>query len=383
MNLGRENWERDLREELRHHFEKQVAANIDAGMSPEEARRQATLQFGAVEGVKENCREQRSGFWLETLIADARYALRVMRKNPGFAAIAILTLALGIGANTAIFSVVQGILLAPLPYGKPDRLVLMWQYNQTLKHPISVSYPDFLDWQRNAGSFQQMAAFGSQDRDLTAPGQPEHLTGEQISSGLLSTLGVKPILGREFSPEEDIRGGAPVVIISRRLWRDRFASSPEALGKPLTLDGVDYTIIGVLPSDFRLIGDDADVYTPLGQGDPLIYGDRTVHPILCIARLKTGVTVAQSDAEIGAVQERLNKLYPSADTGLGANVTPLKQELVRNVSGTLLMLLGAVGIVLLIACANVANLLLARSAARTREFAIRSARAGRVLCVSW
>jgi len=373
MNLGRENWERDLREELRHHFEKQVAANVDAGMSLDEARRQAMLQFGAMEGVKEDCREQRRGFWLETLIADARYALRVMRKNPGFAAIAILTLALGIGANTAIFSVVQGILLAPLPYREPDRLVLMWQYNQTLKHVISVSYPDFLDWQRNAGSFQQMAAFGSQDRDLTGPGQPEHLTGEQISSGLLNTLGVRPILGREFSPDEDMRGGAPVVIISQRVWRDRFANSPAALGKSVTLDGVDYTVIGVLPSDFRLIGEDADVYTPLGQGDPLIYGDRTIHPILCIARLKTGVTVAQSDAEIGAVQERLNKLYPSADAGLGANVTPIKQELVRDVSGTLLMLLGAVGIVLLIACANVANLLLARSAARTREFAIRSA----------
>ena len=373
MNFGRENWERDLRDELRHHFEKQVAANVDAGMSPEEARRQAALQFGAMEGVKEDCREQRSSYWFESLVADLRYALRMLRKTPGFAAIAILTLALGIGANTAIFSVVQGILLAPLPYGEPDRLVLMWQYNQTLKHAISVSYPDFLDWQRNAGSFQQMAAFGSQDRDLTGPGQPEHLTGEQISSGLLNTLGVKPILGREFSPEEDMRGGAAVVIISQRLWRERFASTPEALGKSLTLDGVDYTIIGVLPSDFRLIGDDADVYTPLGQGDPLIYGDRTIHPILCIARLKTGVTVAQSDAEIGAVQVHLNQLYPSADAGLGANVTPLKQELVRDVSGTLLMLLGAVGIVLLIACANVANLLLARSAARTREFAIRSA----------
>ena len=152
--FSRRNWEQDANEELRFHVEQQTAANIAAGMSPEEARRQAALQFGAVEGVKENCREQRSGFWLETLIADARYALRVMGKNPGFAAIAIFTLALGIGANTAIFSVVQGILLAPLPYSEPDRLVLMWQYNQTLKHPISVSYPDFLDWQRNAGSFQ-------------------------------------------------------------------------------------------------------------------------------------------------------------------------------------------------------------------------------------
>jgi putative ABC transport system permease protein len=306
--LARKKWEQDANEELRFHIEQQTAANIAAGMSPEDARRQAALQFGAVEGVKEDCREQRSAYWFESLVADLRYALRMLRKSPAFAAIAILTLALGIGANTAIFSVVQGILLAPLPYSEPDRLVLMWQYNQTLKHAISASYPDFLDWQRNASSFQQMAAFGWQDRDLTGPGQPEHLTGKQISSGLLSTLGVKPILGREFSPEEDKRGGAPVVIISQRLWRDRFASSPGALGKSVTLDGVGYTIIGVLPSDFRLIGDDAGVYTPLGQGDPLIYGDRTIHPILCIGRLKTGVTAAQSDAEIGESRSACRRL---------------------------------------------------------------------------
>jgi putative ABC transport system permease protein len=370
---GRSKWERELSEELRDHFEKQVAANVAGGIPADEARRQATLKFGAVEGVKEDCREQRSGFWLETLLADLRYALRMFRKNPGFAAIAILTLALGIGANTAIFSVVEGVMLAPLPYFQPDRLVMVWQYNRTLKHVISVSYPDFLDWQRDARSFQQMAAFGWQDRDLTGPGTPEHLNGKQASSGFLSTLGVNPILGREFSPEEDKHGGAPAVIISYRLWRSRFARSPQALGQSVTLDGVDYTVIGVLPSDFRLVGDDADVYTPLGQGDPVIFGDRTIHPILCIARLKPGVTVAQSDAEMGAVQEHLVQLYPAADRGLGANVKSLKQELVGDLSGTLLMLMGAVGIVLLIACANVANLLLARSAARTREFAIRSA----------
>ena len=366
-------WEQDLNEELCFHIERQTTANLAAGLSPEEARRQAVLHLGALEGVKENCREERRCFWLESLYADVRYALRILRKAPGFTTIAILTLALGIGANTAIFSVVQGVLLAPLPYNEPERLVMIWQYNLTLKHVISVSYPDFVDWQRNARSFQQMAAFDSQDHNLTAPGTPEHLNGEEISSGFLSALGIKPILGREFSPEEDKEGGAPVVLISDRLWRNRFAGSIEALGKSATLDGVAYTVVGVLPADFRLFGENADVYTPLGQGDPLIYGDRTIHPVLCIARLKPGVSVSQSDAEIGAIQTRLAELYPSADRGLGANVRPLKHEFVADVSGTLLMLLGAVGIVLLIACANVANLLLARSAARTREFAIRSA----------
>src|ERR1700734_3326669 len=177
---------------------------------------------------------------------DVRYGLRVLLRNPGFAIIAVLTLALGIGANTAIFSVVQGVLLAPLPYSEPERLVLVWQYNLTLKHAISVSYPDFLDWQHDARSFQQMAAFDSQDRDLTSPGTPEHLAGKEISSGFLSILGVKPILGREFSPEEDKRGGPRAVIISNRLWRNRFAASRAALGKSVTLDGVDYTVVGVL-----------------------------------------------------------------------------------------------------------------------------------------
>jgi predicted permease len=372
--FSRKKWEQQLDDELRFHIERQTAENIAAGLAPEEARRQAVLQLGAAEGVKEDCREQRRGFWLETVWADVRYGLRILRKVPGFTAVAILTLALGIGANTAIFSVVQGVVLAPLPYREPDRLVMVLESNQRFPED-AISYPNFLDWQRTARSFEQMAAVTLHEGfDLSSPGTPEHLDGNRISAGYFSALGLNLSLGREFNPQEDRRGGAPVAIIGDRLWRERFGGSAQAVGRSVTLNGIGYTIVGVAPTGRGLLSQHENIYTPLGQGDPLILNARGGHDdMLSIARLKPGVSIAQAQAEMSAVQEHLDQLYPDADGGLGATVLPLKQQIVGDARGTLLLLLSAVGLVLLIACANVANLLLARSAARSREFAIRSA----------
>jgi predicted permease len=366
--------DRELEDEIRAHLEMQIEDNLRQGMSPDEARYQALRKFGGVEQVKESYRDRRSLAVVDSTFQDLRYALRMLRRSPGFAAVAVLTLALGIGANTAIFSMFEGVVLAPLPYREAERLVVVWQSNPQTPL-IFPSAPDFEDWRRNARSFEQMAAILSNARDLTNPGAPEHLSGREISSGFFSMLGVKLIAGREFSSQEDQRGGNPVVIISNRLWRDRFGASREALGRSVTLDGIDHTIIGVLPIGFEF-GDagEADVYTPFWQSNPVTMTDRNIHPgFLCVARLKNGVTIAQAKSEMATIQNSLSQLYPSTSRGLSADVIPLKQEIVGDAGTTLLLLMGAVGLVLLIACANIANLLLARSEARSGEFAIRMA----------
>ena len=310
---------------------------------------------------------------MQTILQDLRYGLRLLARSPGFTALAILTVALGIGANTAMFSVVEAVLLAPLPYSQPDQLVIIWERNLHFSRDIWASYPNFRDWQRSARSFQQIAGMRWNQYDLSSPGMPEHLLGHEISSNFLPTLGVELALGRNFSRQEDVRGGAPVAIISDSLWQTRFGGNSAVLGKTVTLNGIDYAIVGVLPADFRFADESVEVYTPLAQGDPLLLDPRDSPHVLPIARLRPGVTVAEARAEMSAIQSHLDELYPDANRGVGADVVPLKLAMTQDFTGMLLLLAGAVGLVLLIACANVANLLLSRSASRNREFAIRSA----------
>jgi len=376
----------EIDREMRSHVELQVEANIRAGMSPREAREHAMRTFGNVNRAVDAAYDVKGGGFFETLLQDIRYGFRMLAKHRAFTIIAVITLALGIGANTAIFSVVNELLLRPLPFRDADRIVMLWEVNPEGRHQNSASRANYRAWRAQTSSYQYLAAFSYQRYNLTGNGEPEELSVQFATPDLFKVLGVDPLLGRTFLPEDDGDGKPPVAVLSYALWQRRFGGQPSIVGQPITLNGVKYTVIGVMPSNFQFhmkqrsgTGRPPDLWSILPM--PLDSNERGRF-LATVARLKDNVTVEHADAELRTIAARLADEFPQFNKNFSAEVLPLREQFFGNVRRPLWLMLGAVGFVLLIACANVANLLLSLATTREKEIAVRAAlgaRRGRIV----
>ena len=374
--------EAEMNDELRFHFEQQVQKLMRSGISREEATRQARLKFGGEEKVREECREARGVRSVEMLLLDLHYGARMLLKQPSFTVVAVLTLALGMGATTAIFSVVDAVLLHPLPFRDPSHLVVVWENFLTLNHPHNVAAPaNFLDWENQNTVFEGMTAMADTHANLTGSGDPQQIVVGNVTPGFLSVVGVSPFLGSGFNPDNWKQGNDNVVLLDYGFWKERLGGDPSIVGKTIELNGKPEIVVGVAPKDFTLFikdgtltGSKPQIWSPWAV--PNDWGDRKQgvgRYLTVLARMKPGVTLTQAQEQISTIASRLQQEYPLTNAHWGATVVPIREQLSGDLRPALLTLFCAVAFVLLIACANVSSLLLARAAKREREIALRAA----------